>query len=561
MLYEGALLAIVVVWFFLRDWRATLLSAVALPLSVIPTFLVMYFAGFSLNTVTLLSLSLVVGILVDDAIVEIENIARHLRMGKPPLQAALEAADEIGLAVIATTLTLVAVFLPTAFMGGIPGLIFRQFGITAAVAVLASLVVARLLTPMMAAYFMKLQTSKAEDGRIMVAYMSLVSACLLHRRLTVIGVLLFLGLSLLTIPLISSGFMPPSDDAQTQVTLTLQPGSTIEQTEAITRRAVDVIARLPEVTHIFSSVGSASSGDLLGSSTTTNTATASMIVSLQEIGERGRRQDEIESEIRQALSVLAGVRIQVGTGGSGTTLAITLASDDPDALNRTAGALEEQLRTLGGIGAVTSSASLQAPEIQIVPDIDRAAALGVTSEAISDAVRVATKLATILLRWRSSTCRSVSLPSVCASTRAAGRRWRISPISRSPVQGAVWTWGRSPTSASVAALPRSVASIVCATSRFQSSSMGAHIGDVYSEVKQLPALQNLPDGVKLVEQGDLQRSSELFESFAVTMGIGVFLRLRSPSPAFLRFSPARHDPHGAPAIARWRLVAARTDQH
>ena len=147
MLYEGAILAIVVVWLFLRDWRATILSAVALPLSVIPTFLIMYLAGFSLNIVTLLALSLVVGILVDDAIVEIENIARHLQMGKRPMDAALEAANEIGLAVIATTFTLVAVFLPTAFMSGIPGLVFRQFGITAAVAVLASLVVARLLTP------------------------------------------------------------------------------------------------------------------------------------------------------------------------------------------------------------------------------------------------------------------------------------------------------------------------------------------------------------------------------------------------------------------------------
>ncbi|NEH54024.1 MMPL family transporter, partial [Rhizobium leguminosarum] len=169
-LYEGAILAIVVVWLFLRDWRATILSAVALPLSVIPTFLVMYLCGFSLNMITLLALSLVVGILVDDAIVEVENIARHLQMGKRPIDAALEAADEIGLAVIATTFTLVAVFLPTAFMSGIPGLLFRQFGITAAVAVLVSLVVARLLTPMMAAYFMKAHPVEQKDGRIMRAY-------------------------------------------------------------------------------------------------------------------------------------------------------------------------------------------------------------------------------------------------------------------------------------------------------------------------------------------------------------------------------------------------------
>jgi multidrug efflux pump subunit AcrB len=151
LLYEGAFLAVVVVWFFLRDWRATIISAVALPLSVIPAFIGMYVLGFSINIITLLALSLVVGILVDDAIVEVENIVRHLRMGKTPYQAAMEAAEEIGLAVIATTFSLIAVFLPTAFMSGIAGRFFKQFGWTASLAVFASLVVARLLTPMMAA--------------------------------------------------------------------------------------------------------------------------------------------------------------------------------------------------------------------------------------------------------------------------------------------------------------------------------------------------------------------------------------------------------------------------
>jgi multidrug efflux pump subunit AcrB len=170
LLYEGALLAVLVVWWFLRDWRATLVAAAALPLSVIPTFLGQYWFGYTLNTVTLLSLALVVGVLVDDAIVEIENISRHLRMGKTPMQAALEAADEIGMAVIATTFALVAVFLPTAFMGGIPGLFFKQFGWTAVLAILASLVVARLLTPMMAAYLLKpIPRTEPKDGWIMRA--------------------------------------------------------------------------------------------------------------------------------------------------------------------------------------------------------------------------------------------------------------------------------------------------------------------------------------------------------------------------------------------------------
>ncbi|RVD72479.1 MAG: efflux RND transporter permease subunit [Mesorhizobium sp.] len=521
MLYEGAVLAVIVVWLFLRDWRATFLSAVALPLSVIPTFLVLYLSDFSLNTATLLALSLVVGILVDDAIVEIENIARHINMGKPPAEAALEAADEIGLAVIATTFTLVAVFLPTAFMSGIPGLVFRQFGVTAAVAVLASLLVARLLTPMMAAYMMKAHSVDDRDGWVMRSYLTFVKTCLRHRILTVLGVCLFLGLSLSTIPLLSAGFMPPTDDAQTQVTLTLQPGSMIEQTDAITRRAVEIVSSLPGVTRVFSSVGTATSSDLIDSSTTLDTATSSLVVDLKKIDERSESQIEIENDIRQALAVLPGIRIAVGMGGNGTTLTITLASDDANALDKAALALEEQLRTLKGIGAVTSSASLQAPEIQIVPDLDRAAALGVTAEAISEAVRVSTNgdysssLAKLNLPQRQISIRvrfdpaSRTTLNDIASLRVAGVRGSVNLGSVADIR-----IGGSPSEISRIDRSRNVTLSVELNGRI--------LGDVYGEAKTLPALQNLPDGVKLVEQGELERSSELFDNFAIAMAIGVF---------------------------------------
>ena len=521
MFCEGAILAVVVVWLFLRDWRATFLSAAALPLSVIPTFLVMYLADYSLNTVTLLALSLVVGILVDDAIVEIENIARHMNLGKSPRQAALEAADEIGLAVIATTLTLVAVFLPTAFMSGIPGLIFRQFGVTAAVAVLASLLVARLLTPMMAAYMMKAHPVAAKDGWIMRGYMGLAKTCLRHRMATVLGVCLFLGLSLSTIPLLSSGFLPPSDDAQTQVTLTLQPGSTIGQTDAVTRRAADIVSGLPEVTRVFAAVGTASSGDLLESAMTTDTATASLVVDLSKIGERSRGQAEIESDIRRALAVLPGARIAVGTGGNGTTLQITLASDNSTALDEAADALEEQLRTLEGIGAVTSGASLQAPEIQIVPNLDRAAALGVTAEAISETVRVATSgdysssLAKLNLpqrqlpiRVRFDPANRTTLDDI-ANLRVAGARGSVDLGSVADIR-----IGSSPSEINRIDRSRNIALSVELNGRI--------LGDVYREARALPALQNLPEGVRFVEQGELERSSDLFDNFAVAMAVGVF---------------------------------------
>jgi multidrug efflux pump subunit AcrB len=520
MLYEGGILAVVVVWLFLRDWRATILSAIALPLSVIPTFIVMHYADFSLNTVTLLALSLVVGILVDDAIVEVENIARHLQMGKSPMDAALEAADEIGLAVIATTFTLVAVFLPTAFMSGIPGLIFRQFGVTAAVAVLASLLVARLLTPMMAAYVMKAGIAEKQDGRIMRTYMRVMKFCLGHRLLTMLGVAIFLGLSLSTIPFLKSGFIPASDDSQTRVTLTLPPGSTLDQTDTITRQAAKIIAGVPNVTHVFSAVGTASSGGL-GSTTTNDVTTTSIVVDLTNIDDRDVKQSEIENDIRKALAELPGTRVEVGSGGNGTKLEITLASDDNGALDKASASLEEQLRTLNGIGAVTSSASLQAPEIQIVPDLTRAAALGVTSDAIAQAVRVATygdysssmakldlpqRQLSIRVRFNSES--RTSLDSI-ANLQVAGANGNVN-------LGAVADIGIGGSPSEIDRIDRS------RNVTLSVELNGRILNDVYSEAKNLSALKNLPEGVHLVEQGELQRSSELFQSFGTAMAIGVF---------------------------------------
>ncbi|NKJ92728.1 AcrB/AcrD/AcrF family protein [Rhizobium leguminosarum bv. viciae] len=521
MLYEGAILAIIVVWLFLRDWRATILSAVALPLSVIPTFLVMYLAGFSLNIVTLLALSLVVGILVDDAIVEVENIARHLQMGKRPIDAALEAANEIGLAVIATTFTLVAVFLPTAFMSGIPGLIFRQFGITAAVAVLVSLVVARLLTPMMAAYFMKAHPTEEKDGRVMRAYLAIVKAAMNRRKTTVAVTAVVVALSLATIPLLKSGFLPASDDARAQITLTMQPGATIEQTDATTTKAADIVGKLQDVTHVFSSVGSASSGGGPDSSTTSSVGSATIVAVLSPIGERDRKQSEIENDIRQALSVLPGVRVAVGGGGNGTKLEITLASDDANALDSASTALEEQLRTLQGIGAVTSTAARQAPEIQITPDFARAAALGVTSSAIAEAVRVATngeysadlpklnlpqRQVPIVVRFSPET--RTKLDDI-KNMRVAGTNGNVDLGSIADIR-----IGGSPSEIDRIDRMRNVTLSVELNGRI--------LGDVNREAQALPALRRLPPGVTLVEQGELQRSSELFQSFGLAMAIGVF---------------------------------------
>jgi multidrug efflux pump subunit AcrB len=262
LLIEGAILAVLVVFLFLRDWRATLVSATALPLSIIPAFLAMYLFGFTINVVTLLSLSLVVGILVDDAIVEIENIMRHLRMGKTPYQASMEAADEIGLAVIATTFTLIAVFLPTAFMGGVPGKFFVQFGWTAAIAVFFSLVVARMLTPMMAAYLLRAPEKKPGEPRWLRIYVRWAAWCLKHRVATGLAALIFFAGSFALVPFLPTGFIPPDDLSQTQVYLALPPGSTFKQTLAAAEEARTIVQKNPHVRLVYTAVGGGASRSL-----------------------------------------------------------------------------------------------------------------------------------------------------------------------------------------------------------------------------------------------------------------------------------------------------------
>lgn len=525
LLLEGAMLAIIVVWCFLRDWRATFVSATALPLSIVPTFGVMALAGYSLNTITLLSLSLVVGVLVDDAIVEIENIERHLRMGKTPYQAAMEAADEIGLAVIATTFTLVAVFLPTAFMSGIPGKFFRQFGVTASVAVLVSLLVARLLTPMMAAYLMKPVKPGAHgdaDGPLMTRYLGWVRTMLSHRVATVAAVAVFFVASLGVATFLSTSFLPAQDKAQSSVTIKLAPGSTLDATAAVSQRAAELLRTLPEVRSVFVSAGTASGGGgEPGMSSSADLTSATLTVDLVPRGERKLKQSGVEAKMRELLRTLPGTRVSVGGGNSGEALEITLASDDPQALVRAAEQAEAQLRTLHGIGNVTSSAALQRPEIQVRPDTARASSLGVTSEALGDAVRLATY-----------GDYSTALPKLNLPQRQIAIRVRMDPALRGDLDTV--TNLRVPGSNGSVSLG-TVADITLGSGPLQIDRLdrsrnvtltvelnGRAIGDVQREAMALPALRSLPAGVRSVDQGDVQRMGELFQSFGIAMAIGIF---------------------------------------
>ncbi|WP_010427663.1 efflux RND transporter permease subunit [Enterobacter mori] len=525
LLIEGAFLAVIVVWLFLRDWRATLIAAVALPLSIIPTFAYMWLAGYSLNMVTLLSLALVVGILVDDAIVEIENIERHLRMGKTPYQAAMEAADEIGLAVIATTLTLVAVFLPTAFMSGIAGQFFRQFGVTASVAVLASLLVARLLTPMMAAYMMKPghpECDQSDANRpLMTKYLNLAKAALRKRKTTVGASMVFFALAMALIPFISTAFIPAQDKSQSSISLQLAQGSTLEDTAEAARQAAKMLAELPEVKGVFASVGTANTGGGPDASTMADVTSATLTVELVSRGERKSKQSAVEARMREVLRSLPGVRVSVGGSENGNKFELTLTGDESDLLMLTAAKVEAQLRTLKGIGNVTSSAALQRPEVQVRPDYARAAMLGVTSEALADAVRFATY-----------GDYSTSLPKLNLPERQINIRVRMDPALRSDLdaisQLRIQGHNGPGTLGSVADISMgSAPSQIDRIDRSRNVTLrvelnGRAIGDVQREALSLAAMKHLPAGVKRIDQGEAQRMSELFESFGLAMVVGIF---------------------------------------
>ena len=522
LLYEGAILAVIVVWFFLRDWRATLVAATALPLSVIPAFGVMYLFGFSINVVTLLSLSLVVGILVDDAIVEIENIMRHLRMGKSPLEAAREAADEIGLAVIATTFTLIAVFLPTAFMTGVAGKFFVQFGWTAAIAVFFSLVVARMLTPMMAAYLLKPPRGEHRDPSWMGWYLRWAGWCLSHRWWTMLAVLVFTVMSVMLLSRLPTGFIPPDDLSQTQVTLSLPPGSTLQQTETLAEKARQIVSKHPHVKMVYTTIGGGAAGsDPFMSSGVSEVRKAVLTLNMSHRTERpGISKQDIEGDLRKALVDLPGVRINVSFGGSAEKYVLVLASEDGRALAEHAELVARELRGIPGIGNVTSTSSLVRPELMVRPDPARAADLGVSTAAIADVLRVATlgdydqALPKLNLAQR-------QVPIVVRLNDEA--RTDLALLSRLPVPGArgpvplgnVATLSMDSGPAQIDRYDRQ------RNINFEIELNQQPLGDVERQALALPSLQKLPPGVIVTTVGDAEAMGELFASFMLAIFTGI----------------------------------------
>jgi multidrug efflux pump subunit AcrB len=522
LLIEGAILAVIVVWFFLRDWRATIVSATALPLSIIPAFAAMHLMGFTLNVVTLLSMSLVVGILVDDAIVEIENIVRHMRMGKTPYQAAMEAADEIGLAVIATTFTLIAVFLPTAFMSGVPGKFFVQFGWTAAIAVFFSLVVARMLTPMMAAYLLRVPKKEHHEPRWMQMYMRWVQWCLKHRIATSIAAAAFFFGSFGLVQFLPTGFLPPDDLSQTQVYITLPPGSTFKQTLAAAEQAREIVQKNPHVKLVYTAVGGGSAGaDPFAPRGAAEVRKATLTINLTPRSERiGTKKQEIECDLRAALADLPGARVNVALGGSTEKYILVLASENGQTLADHARQVERELRTIPGIGNVTTTASLVRPELVIRPDFAKAADLGVTSAVIADTLRIATAgdydqgLAKLNLSQRQVPI-VVKLPPEARQDLALLERLTV-PGKHGPVIiGNVAQLSIDSGPAEIDRYDR------LRNVNFEIELNGQPLGLVESQALALPSLTNLPPGVIQTTVGDAEAMNELFASFGLAMLTGV----------------------------------------
>ncbi|PZN33329.1 MAG: RND transporter [Proteobacteria bacterium] len=518
MLYEGALLAIFVVFLFLRDWRATLIAAAALPLSILPAFAAMYWLGYSLNTLTLLALAVTVGILVDDAIVEIENIERHRRMGKPVLVAVKDAVTEIALAVIATTMTLVVVFLPTALMGGAPGLLFRQFGWTAVIAVFASLLVARLLTPVMAAYLLKGQEPKKDsEGRIMSWYLGAVRWCLSHRKTTATSAIAFLVGSLALVPLIPTGFIPPTDSDFTMVSVELPPGSSLERTLSVAEQAREALTGVDGVRSVFTTVGQPQGGD--GGVQAGEVRRALLTLIFPPRGERPR-QAEIEAEVRRKLEAVPGARFAMGGSDPGNTLQLILASDDNRALKATAQAMERELRGVLGLSNIRTTASLERPEIVVRPDLQRAAEQGVTAAAIGEVLRIATSgdfdtnvarlnldNRQVYIRVRLGDDLRKELDTI-ADMRLSGRE---GPIPLSSVASVSLSSGPS----QIDRYDRRRYVTV------QADLAGMPLGDALAAVAALPSVRGMPSNVELIEAGDAELAAELAAGFGMALVVGV----------------------------------------
>jgi multidrug efflux pump subunit AcrB len=513
-LVEGAILAVLVVFLFLRDFRATLISAVAIPLSAIPAFWFMDLMDINLNFLSLLALALVAGVLVDDAIVEIENIVRHMRMGKSAYQASIDAADEIGLAVLATTMAIVAVFLPVAMMPGISGQFFRHFGYTVVLAVLMSLLVARMITPLMAAYFLRAHGQQPHaSGKWMEKYLNVLNWTLRHRWAAVVagfGALILTGFVFSTL---SMSFQPEQNVNNSTVRIGMPPGSTILQTRDVANQTAEIVQRHPDVEHVFERV-----------------FTSVAFVNVRYRDDRSKKSFDIEREITPSLAKISDARVNFmsqnggGPGSGGRPITLYLGGDDPVKLNAVANQIADEMEKLPELVAPRVQGDNVRPEITIKPHLDLAADLGVTTSALSQTIRIAT-IGDIDQNSAKFSLADRQVPIIVSLPESARRD--LSTLENLPV----------PTASGGSVPLKSVAEVgfgsgpvtVQRTNQVRRIAVGADLapglvsGDAWKKINALPILENLPDGVQKLELGDQKWQGELIQSFMIAVASGILL--------------------------------------
>ncbi len=516
-LIEGALLAVAIVYLFLRDWRATGIAALAIPLAALPTFAFMQWFGFTLNQMSLLALCLVTGVLVDDAIVEIENITRHMKMGKSGYKAAMDAADEIGLAVVACSMAIIAVFLPVSFMGGLVGQFFIQFGFTVAVAVFMSLVVARLITPLLAAYTLKPHADlRSADGPVMDWYLRTLRWTIKHRVITMVAGLVFFVLSIVGLAMVPQTFIPDSDNSSSAVTVELPPGVLLSQTAQASAAATQILRRRPEVKSVVESIGEDEDGEV---------RSGNIYVQLVPPSQRKLSQKQFEAEVTKDLRKIPDARLNFRSqaDGSGRDLSLFVVGSDPALVERTAHTAIEQMRTLKELRDPRINGDMARPELVIHPRLDLAAQLGVTVAAISDTVRVAT-LGEIAQNEAKFSLAGRQIPIRVSLVESA--RSNLATLENLPVR-----------TASGATVPlKAVAEIgfgqgpskIRRYNQTRRLSLEAdlnhtELGPALKKIRALPIFKNLPTGVQIVDVGQAQYMAELFTSFVLAMVAGIML--------------------------------------
>src|SRR5689334_8523325 len=520
-LFEGAILAVVIVLLFLSDIRATIIAAVSLPLSIFPAFWAMDLLGFSLNLISFLAITLSTGILVDDAIVEIENIVRHMRMGKSPYQAALDAADEIGLAVIAISLTIIAIFAPASFMPGIAGQFFKQFGITVSVQVFFSLLAARFVTPMLAAYFMKRHDHEdPPPGRVLNGYHSLVTWSVKHYYLTVlIGIGIFAA-SIWSITLLPQSFLPAQDSARSWLGLELPPGTQLAYTEKVTENIVALLRKRPEVKSVFVDGGR----DPKGSQ---EVRRATLIINYTPKVQRKITQAELDSAISRDLDAVPDIRFWFLDDNGNRAVSLIVAGADSNIVNNVASELATQMKRVPQLSNVISETSVDRPELRIRPRADLAARLGVTTESLSKTIRVATigDVGPALAKFDAG---DRQVPIRVQLEDAARSNIRTLEQLRMPL-GERGEKGGVPLSAVADVKLDQGPTSIDRYDRQRQATVAADLSglsprsEATKQIYALPVMKSLPKNVTVSEGGDADSQKELTDGFSTTMATGLMM--------------------------------------